>query len=182
MGGCIAELQISTLSCILNFKMLILFPVVEIDEDSHSRFMGDSSRSRHGAVIDDHEDNEWRRDRYCQPRNSVLNLVSEFVVKCTTKLQEINKKDRQEKGSMELLDLKCSFKLVDIAHSLIKMASYDQSCIKSPGKSNPQISKEQSTSIGYLWSNQSKITSRYLKIWDSVYRSQINYYQRAAFQ
>ena len=97
--------------------------------------MGDSSRSRHGAVIDDHEDNEWRRDRYCQPRNSVLNLVSEFVVKCTTKLQEINKKDRQDK-SMELLDLKCSFKLVDIAHSLIKMASYDQSCIKSPGKIN----------------------------------------------
>jgi len=100
-------------------------PVVEIDEDSHSRFMGDSSRSRHGNITDDHEDNEWRRDRYCQPRNSVLSLVSEFVIKCTAKLQEINKKDRQEK-SLELLDLKCSFKLVDIAHSLIKMASYDQ--------------------------------------------------------
>ena len=106
-------------------------PVVEIDEDSHSRFMGDSARSRHGN-IDDHEDNEWRRDRYCQPRNSVLSLVSEFVVKCSTKLQEINKKDRQEKY-FELLDLKCSFKLADIAHSLIKMASYDQSCIKSTG-------------------------------------------------
>ena len=90
--------------------------------------MGDSSRSRHGNITDDHEDNEWRRDRYCQPRNSVLSLVSEFVIKCTAKLQEINKKDRQEK-SLELLDLKCSFKLVDIAHSLIKMASYDQVCL-----------------------------------------------------
>jgi len=52
-------------------------------------------------------------------------LISDFVVNCSAKLAEINKKERQEK-SMELLDNKCYMKLVDIAHSLLKMAPYDQ--------------------------------------------------------
>ena len=80
----------------------------------------------------DSEDIEYKLDRYCQPRNSLLLLISNFVIKCSTKLAEINKKDRQEK-SVELLDNKCYMKLVEIAHSLLKMAPYDQECIKSKG-------------------------------------------------
>ena len=115
-------------------------PVIEIDEDSHSRFIGESSvgpgRSRYtgsnsgGAGLDDAEDVEWRLDQFCSPRNSLLSLVSDFVVKCTAKLTEINKKDRQEK-SVELLDTKCYTKLADIAHSLLY--TYDQECIKAKG-------------------------------------------------
>ena len=114
--------------------------MIEIDEDSHSRFIGESSvgagRSRYtgsnsgGAGLDDAEDVEWRLDQFCSPRNSLLSLVSDFVVKCTAKLTEINKKDRQEK-SIELLDTKCYTKLADIAHSLLY--TYDQECIKAKG-------------------------------------------------
>ena len=78
------------------------------------------------------QDIEYKLDRYCQPRNSLLLLISNFVMKCSAKLAEINKKDRQEKA-VELLDNKCYMKMVEIAHSLLKMAPYDQECIKSKG-------------------------------------------------
>ena len=81
---------------------------------------------------EDSEDIEYKLDRYCQPRNSLLLLISNFVMKCSAKLAEINKKDRQEKA-VELLDNKCYMKMVEIAHSLLKMAPYDQECIKSKG-------------------------------------------------
>lgn len=121
-------------------------PVIEIDEDSHSKFVSESNQrtSRHGggsgagggvgggANADEGEDPEWRRDTYCAPRNSLLSLTADFIVKTSAKMQEINKKDRQDK-SFEPLDTKCYMKLVDVAHSLLKMAPYDQECIKSRG-------------------------------------------------
>ena len=110
-------------------------PVIEIDEDSHSKFItesgvrasvGPGGSGRGGGVQpEEPEEIEYKLDRYCQPRNSLLSLISDFVVNCSAKLTEINKKERQEK-SMELLDNKCYMKLVDIAHSLLKMAPYDQ--------------------------------------------------------
>ena len=110
-------------------------PVIEIDEDSHSKFIGESSvggglRGRYpgsnsgGPGLEEPEDIEWRLDQYCQPRNSLLSLVSDFIVKCSAKLAEINKKDRQESKQSELLDSKCYMKLVDIAHSLLIDWSY----------------------------------------------------------
>merc|ERR1719491_1056656 len=117
-------------------------PVIEIDEDSHSKFINETSqgggRSGRGTSVgpggreEDSEDIEYKLDRYCQPRNSLLLLISNFVMKCSAKLAEINKKDRQEKA-VELLDNKCYMKMVEIAHSLLKMAPYDQECIKSKG-------------------------------------------------
>ena len=115
--------------------------MIEIDEDSHSKFITESGiRSRGpGAGLnsvtnqnEEPEEVEYKLEKHCQPRNSLLSLISEFVVKCSAKLTEINKKDRQDK-SVELLDSKCYMKLVDIAHSLLKMAPYDQECIRSKG-------------------------------------------------
>ena len=109
-------------------------PVIEIDDDSHSRFIGaeQARRMQDSAAAGDNEDNEWKRDTFCQPRNSLLSLTAEFVTKCSSKLAEINKKASQEK-SLELLDNKCFMKLVDVAHSLLKMAPYDLECIKLEG-------------------------------------------------
>ncbi len=113
-------------------------PVIEIDDDSHSRFIGAEAARRMqdtsaaAAASADAEDNEWKRDSYCQPRNSLLSLTAEFVTKCSTKLAEVNKKGGQDK-STELLDNKCFMKLVDVAHSLLKMAPYDLECIKLEG-------------------------------------------------
>ena len=81
---------------------------------------------------DDIEDTEWKRDNYCQPRNILLSLTADFVAKCSAKLQEINKKNTQDK-SFDLLDNKCYMKLVDVAHSLLKMAPYDLECIRLEG-------------------------------------------------
>uniref|UniRef100_A0A0K2T575 Uncharacterized protein n=1 Tax=Lepeophtheirus salmonis TaxID=72036 RepID=A0A0K2T575_LEPSM len=112
-------------------------PVIEIDEDSHSRYigaMGDSSRTARGVGnnTDDLLDSEWKRDSYCSPRNSILLLTGEFIIMCSTKLSEINKKTSSEK-QLELMDNKCYMKLVDIAHSLLKMAPYDLDVMKLGG-------------------------------------------------
>ena len=68
-------------------------------------------------------------------------------------MAEINKKDRGgasggggpgeaevkggggNRGSFDLLDTRCYMKLVDVAHTLLKMAPYDLGCIKAKGKS-----------------------------------------------
>lgn len=95
-----------------------------------SRLMHEDGTGAGGAATS--EDNEWKREAYCQPRNSLLSLTADFVSKCSAKMQEINKKSAQEKN-LELLDNKCYMKLVDVAHSLLKMAPYDLECIKLTG-------------------------------------------------
>ena len=47
------------------------------------------------------------------PRNCLLNFTSEFLAKCSTKMNEINKKSAQEK-SLELLDQKCFIRLNEV--------------------------------------------------------------------
>ncbi len=56
----------------------------------------------------DDEDSEWKREVYCQPRNSLLSLTADFVSKCSARLQEINKKGsgQSDKSTSELLDNK----------------------------------------------------------------------------
>ena len=52
------------------------------------------------------------------PRNCLLNFASEFLTKCSVKLNEINKKSAQEKN-LELLDQKCFIKLNEVQLSLL---------------------------------------------------------------
>ena len=47
------------------------------------------------------------------PRNCLLNFASDFLTKCSVKLNEINKKSAQEKN-LELLDQKCFIKLNEV--------------------------------------------------------------------
>ncbi len=56
----------------------------------------------------DDEDTEWKREVYCQPRNSLLSLTADFLSKCSARLQEINKKGsgQSDKSTSELLDNK----------------------------------------------------------------------------
>ena len=139
-------------------------PVIEMDEDSNTRYFSESVRQNRGpgtaekGGIDkekgndnnDGEDSEWRRDIYCAPRNTLLSLTADFIMKCSAKMAEINKKDRggargggtgeadtkatgDTRGSFDLLDTRCYMKLVDVAHTLLKMAPYDLGCIKAKG-------------------------------------------------
>ena len=50
---------------------------------------------------------------FSYPRNCLLNFTSEFLTKCSVKLNEINKKSAQEK-SLELLDQKCFIRLNEV--------------------------------------------------------------------
>ncbi|XP_046830154.1 protein unc-80 homolog isoform X11 [Vespa crabro] len=63
--------------------------------------------------------NEFRR-----PRDTLLNMVSEFVARSSVRLTELNKKSQDGK-TIELLDSKCHVRLADIAHSLLKISPYD---------------------------------------------------------
>ena len=139
--------------------------MIEIDEDSHSRFVTENRLTRgpgdaekgaaeksgeKGNDNADGEDSEWSRAIYCSPRNTLLSLTADFIVKCSAKMAEINKKDRGgareggggegeakggggTRGSSDLLDTRCYMKLVDVAHTLLKMAPYDLGCIKAKG-------------------------------------------------
>ena len=107
-------------------------PVIEIDDDSHSKFIADS---RGKSFQEDGEDSEMKRDEFRYPRNCLLNISSDFLKKCSIKLNEINKKSAQEK-TLELFDQKCLIKLNEVATSMIKLAPYDNYTMQSPGLKN----------------------------------------------
>ncbi len=73
-------------------------------------------------------------------------LITKLFLQCSIKMQELNKKPGGGGGhgtgggggggqdkSLELLDNRCFMKLVDVAHGLLKMATYDLECIKLRG-------------------------------------------------
>ena len=110
-------------------------PVIEIDDDSHSKFIADS---RGKSFPEDGEDSEMKRDEFRYPRNCLLSIASDFLTKCSIKLNEINKKSAQEK-SLELFDQKCLMKLNEVATSMMKLAPYDMETMQSPGLKNYMI-------------------------------------------
>ncbi|XP_023345789.1 protein unc-80 homolog [Eurytemora carolleeae] len=105
-------------------------PVIEIDDDSHSKFIGDSIRGK--PYPEEGEDSETKRENFRYPRNCLLNFSADFLSSCSAKLNEINKKSAQEK-TIELVDIKCYIRLNEVASSMIKMAPYDQETLQSPG-------------------------------------------------
>jgi hypothetical protein len=99
-------------------------PGFEFEDDSHSRYMSDHSRSKI-MYERDMEDSEVLRSEFRRPRDILLTMVAEFLTKCTARLNEINKKSGQDSKSFELLDTKAHVRLADIAHSLLKVSPYD---------------------------------------------------------
>ncbi|EFN65650.1 Uncharacterized protein KIAA1843 [Camponotus floridanus] len=73
----------------------------------------------------DNEDAEnFHKNEFRRPRNTLLNMVGDFVARCSIRLVELNKKSQDGKN-IELLDSKCHVRLADIAHSLLKISPYD---------------------------------------------------------
>nr|CAD7260717.1 unnamed protein product [Timema shepardi] len=99
-------------------------PGFEFDDDSHSKYMSDHSRSK--VVYErDLEDSEVLRNEFRRPRDILLSMVAEFLTKSTARLNEINKKSGQDGKSIELLDIRSHVRLADVAHSLLKVSPYD---------------------------------------------------------
>ena len=132
-----------------------LATTIEIDEDSHSRFLGDHFRQstvpeKAGAK----DDSEAQWEEFRMPRTTLLSLVADYYTVSSARLAELNKKQGQDKTS-EPFDVKCntvparwiSFKLdellfikrllsqrlADIAHTLLKVSSYDATTMACRG-------------------------------------------------
>ncbi|XP_046453317.1 protein unc-80 homolog isoform X4 [Daphnia pulex] len=106
-----------------------LATTIEIDEDSHSRFLGDHFRSssvpERGMMSNmNKDDSEAQWQAFRMPRATLLSLVSDYYVICSARLTELNKKQGQDKIN-EPLDVKCNTRLADVAHALLKVSSYD---------------------------------------------------------
>ncbi|KAL0104477.1 hypothetical protein PUN28_017301 [Cardiocondyla obscurior] len=94
-------------------------PGLDFEEDTHTKYI-EHSKARHFYDRDeDFHKNEFRR-----PRDTLLNMVGDFVARCSIRLLELNKKSQDGK-TIELLDSKCHVRLADIAHSLLKISPYD---------------------------------------------------------
>ncbi|OXA46443.1 Protein unc-80 [Folsomia candida] len=94
------------------------------DDDSHSKYMSDHSRTKN--VYDrDMQDSEVIRDEFRRPRDTLLCLVSDFYSKCSTRLPELAKKGGNEAKPVELLDIKSHVRLSEVCMSLLKVSPYD---------------------------------------------------------
>ncbi|XP_059490383.1 protein unc-80 homolog isoform X4 [Neocloeon triangulifer] len=107
-----------------NFRSGPYSPGFEFDEDSHSKYISDHSRTRPGNERD-LEDSEVMRNEFRRPRDILLSMVADFLTKCSARLMELNKKTQQEGKPVELMDIKAHVRLSDIAHSLLKVSPYD---------------------------------------------------------
>ncbi|XP_020299995.1 protein unc-80 homolog isoform X4 [Pseudomyrmex gracilis] len=102
-------------------------PGFDFDDDAHTtKYINRTSYDRDEDAENFHK-NEFRR-----PRDTLLNMVGDFVARCSTRLIELNKKSQDGK-TIELLDSKCHVRLADIAHSLLKISPYDPSTMACRG-------------------------------------------------
>ncbi|KAF4517233.1 hypothetical protein B566_EDAN005287 [Ephemera danica] len=107
-----------------NYRSGPYSPGFEFDEDSHSKYMSDHSRTK--ATNDkDLEDSEVLRNEFRRPRDILLSMVADFLTKCTTRMAELSKRAPQDCKPIEMLDAKAHVRLSDIAHSLLKVSPYD---------------------------------------------------------
>ncbi|CAH1135888.1 unnamed protein product [Ceutorhynchus assimilis] len=98
-------------------------PGFDFEEDSHSKFIGEHNRAK-SMYEHDTEDSEILRAEYRRPRDVLLSLVSEFVLKVNERIADIIKKDGDGKP-IEILECRSHVRLADIAHALLKVSPYD---------------------------------------------------------
>jgi len=76
-------------------------PGFDFEDDTHAKYMEHSKVRQFYDRDEDFHKNEFRR-----PRDTLLNMVGDFVARCSVRLAELNKKSQDGK-TIELLDSKC---------------------------------------------------------------------------
>ncbi|CAB0043579.1 unnamed protein product [Trichogramma brassicae] len=71
-------------------------------------------------VFDDDAESSHKNE-FVRPRDTLLNMVGDFVARCSARLVELDKKSQDGK-TIEILDSKCHIRLADVAHSLLKIS------------------------------------------------------------
>lgn len=90
----------------------------------------------HKSKTISNEESEVTRGEFIVPRDTLLNLVAEFLSISTGRLVESAKKYvelHQKHASYELLDVKSHLRLAEVANSLLKFASTDPSVMACRG-------------------------------------------------
>ncbi|KGL82693.1 Protein unc-80, partial [Tinamus guttatus] len=79
-------------------------------------------------------DERIAREEFRRPRESLLNICTEFYKHCGPRLKILqNMAGEPRVTSLELLDVKSHMRLAEIAHSLLKLAPYDTQTMESRG-------------------------------------------------
>ncbi|XP_014469276.1 PREDICTED: protein unc-80 homolog isoform X4 [Dinoponera quadriceps] len=99
-------------------------PGFDFEDDTHTTKYLEHSKVRNFYDRDNEDVDNFHRYEFRRPRDTLLNMVGDFVARCSARLIELNKKSQDGK-TIELLDSKCHVRLVDIAHSLLKISPYD---------------------------------------------------------
>ncbi|XP_066582663.1 protein unc-80 homolog [Prorops nasuta] len=107
-----------------NFAKDPCSPGFDFEEKSNASKSLEHQRMRHLYERDNDDGESYHKNEFRRPRDTLLNMVGEFVARCSVRLTELNKKSPDGK-TIELLDSKCHVRLADIAHSLLKISPYD---------------------------------------------------------
>ncbi|XP_074154930.1 protein unc-80 homolog isoform X9 [Sminthopsis crassicaudata] len=79
-------------------------------------------------------DERIAREEFRRPRESLLNICTEFYKHCGPRLKILqNLAGEPRVTALELLDVKSHMRLAEIAHSLLKLAPYDTQTMESRG-------------------------------------------------
>uniref|UniRef100_UPI00398F43C9 protein unc-80 homolog isoform X7 n=1 Tax=Pristiophorus japonicus TaxID=55135 RepID=UPI00398F43C9 len=79
-------------------------------------------------------DERIAREEFRRPRESLLNICTEFFKHCGPRLKILqNMAGEPRVTAFELLDVKSHMRLAEIAHSLLKLAPYDTQTMESHG-------------------------------------------------
>ncbi|XP_026299997.1 protein unc-80 homolog isoform X8 [Apis mellifera] len=107
-------------------------PGYDFEDETHASKYIEHSRVRTFYDRDNDDAESCHKNEFRRPRDTLLNMVGDFVARCSTRLVELNKKSQDGK-TIELLDPKCHIRLADIAHSLLKISPYDASTMGCRG-------------------------------------------------
>ncbi|XP_034937651.1 protein unc-80 homolog isoform X5 [Chelonus insularis] len=99
-------------------------PGFDFEDETHTTKYMEHSKVRNLYDRDNDDAESSHKNEFRRPRDTLLNIVGDFVAQCSVRLAELNKKSQDGKV-IELLDSKCHVRLADIANSLLKMAPYD---------------------------------------------------------
>ncbi|XP_053975913.1 protein unc-80 homolog [Hylaeus volcanicus] len=99
-------------------------PGFDFEDETHTTKYIEHSKVRTFYERDNDDTERCHKNEFRRPRDTLLNMVGDFVARCSARLIELNKKSQDGK-MIELLDSKCHIRLADIAHTLLKISPYD---------------------------------------------------------
>ncbi|XP_034179249.1 unc80, NALCN channel complex subunit isoform X3 [Osmia lignaria lignaria] len=107
-------------------------PGFDFEDETHTTKYLEHTKVRNIYDRDNEASESCHKNEFRRPRDTLLNMVGDFVARCSARLTELNKKSQDGK-TIELLDSKCHIRLADIAHSLLKISPYDASTMGCRG-------------------------------------------------